>query len=538
MGLFGSKIGALGSGLKDSLAEAKAKAAALAERVEVPAALNDITQAASNKARDYAATGREHAGKIVDKVSERLGDVDYDALGRRETYVTKFREYAEVGSEKVSTYFKATFEVDKTTAQMVDDVRRRLPVPVSSVDDIFTQCKREALQRTAAAFFFGQGMTELDEELAARYANLSMSFKEFKEENQDMKNSPNFAAMQNARADARPTVTHLENGYNSAQPLDPYEADIEHIVPKAQLYNDWIFRLGTNDGEIIDLVNVNENLIFADSSLNRSKNSTDLLAYMEANGSPDPIDPDVLHFSVGGQDVTVSKSEAVEKYEKAQERIANERLESAKTIGFSLAESGARMAAQQVVGLILMETIDIFVDEIRDIAVNGKFFDENGLLANINTRRERISSQLKTRFEERRIWARARAAGIEGGVAGVLSAIPQILISLLVQMPGYVLSIIRECTLSTVRCVRVLMSDDADKLASIKVIMTGAAAGVMSAYVSNVISKGVATVPLLNMFNGKVTTVLTGVVVTAVPLGAIYVFEKNKAKFVFKALST
>lgn len=195
------------------------------------------------------------------------------------------------------------------------------------------------------------------------------------------------------------------------------------------------------------------------------------------------------------------------------------------------------MAAQQVVGLILMETIDIFVDEIKDIAVNGRFFDENGLLANINARREHISTQLKTRFEERNIWARAKAAGTEGGVAGVLSAVPQILISLLVQMPGYVLSIIRECTLSTVRCVRVLMSDDANKLDSIKVIMTGAAAGVMSAYVANVISKGVAAVPLLNMFNGKVTTVLTGVVVTAVPLGAIYVFEKNKAKFVFKALS-
>jgi hypothetical protein len=536
MGLFGNKIASLGSGLKDSLAEAKAKAAALAERVEVPAALSDITQAASSKAREYAAAGREHAGKIADKVSDRINEIDYEALRRCDTYVTKFREYAEVSSDKVATYFKATFEVDKTTAQIVDDVRRRLPVPVSSVDDIFTQCKREALQRTAAAFFLGQGMAEQDEELAARYVNLSMNFKEFKEENQDMKNSPNFAAMQNARGDARPTVTFLENGYNSAQPLDPYEADIEHIVPKAQLYNDWIFRLGTNDGEIIDLVNVNENLIFADSSLNRSKNSTDLLVYMEAHGSPDPIDPDVLHFTVGGQDITVSKSEAVERYEKAQERIANERLEAAKTIGFSLAESGARMAAQQVVGLILMETIDIFVDEIRDIAVNGKFFDENGLLANINTRRERISSQLKSRFEERRIWARAKAAGIEGGVAGVLSAIPQILISLLVQMPGYVLSIIRECTLSTVRCVRVLMSDDADKLASIKVIMTGAAAGVMSAYVANVISKGVAAVPLLNMFNGKVTTVLTGVVVTAVPLGAIYVFEKNKAKFVFKAL--
>ncbi|GJH12672.1 MULTISPECIES: hypothetical protein [Caballeronia] len=85
MALFGNKIAALGSGLKDSLSEAKAKAAALAERVEIPAALSDVTQAASNKARDYAAASREHAGKLVEKVSDRLGDLDYEELRRRET---------------------------------------------------------------------------------------------------------------------------------------------------------------------------------------------------------------------------------------------------------------------------------------------------------------------------------------------------------------------------------------------------------------------------------------------------------------------
>ncbi|WP_322093719.1 hypothetical protein [Paraburkholderia bannensis] len=536
MGFLGNKLAAFGSGLKDSLAEAKSKAVELADRVEVPAVLSDLTDTVTSKAKDYAAAGKEQAGKLVDKVSDTFSDVDYESLTRRDTYVVKFREYTELGSEKISSYFRATFEVDKTTEQMIADVRRRLPVPASNLDDIFEQCKREAYQRTIAAFFLGPGMMELDEELAARYANLSVDFKTFKQQNRDMKDDPNFARLSNERGDAQTGWTLLENGYNSNAPLDPYGTDIDHIVPKRELYDDWILRLGTNDGEIIKVVNVEENLIFADDSFNGSKSDTDLMAYMAARGRPDEADPDLLHIDIKGKDVVISKSEATEKYEKAQERISKERTEAAKAIGVSLASSGARMAAQQVVGLILLETIDIFVDEIKDIAANGKFFDENGLLANINARYDNISQQLKIRFEERRIWERARAAGVEEGIAGVLSAIPQILISLLVQMPGYVLSIIRECTLSTVRCVRVLMSDSDEKLDSIKVIMAGAAAGVMSAYVANVISKAIAPVPLLNTFNGKVSSVLTGVLVTGVPLGAIYVFEKNKAKFVFKAI--
>lgn len=201
------------------------------------------------------------------------------------------------------------------------------------------------------------------------------------------------------------------------------------------------------------------------------------------------------------------------------------------------ASVSARMVAQQVVRLIVVETIDIFVDEIKEIEVNGKFFDENELLANINQRRQNIADELTQRFEERQIWARARAPGIEGGVAGALAAIPQILISLIVKMPAFVLSIIRECTLSVVCSVRVLISEDENKFDNIKVVMLGTASAVMGVYVANVISKAIAPVPMLNLFNRQVTDVLSGVVVTAVPLSGVYVFDKYKTKFAFAALS-
>ena len=72
-----------------------------------------------------------------------------------------------------------------------------------------------------------------------------------------------------------------------------------------------------------------------------------------------------------------------------------------------------------------------------------------------------------------------------------------------------------------------------NKFENIKIIMLGTASAVLGVYVANVISKAIRPVPMLNVFNSQVTSVLSGVVVTAVPLGAIYVFDQNRAKLTF-----
>ncbi|MFM0061472.1 hypothetical protein PQR64_38355 [Paraburkholderia phytofirmans] len=535
MGLFGSKLSSLGSGLKDSLAEAKSKVVAAAERVEMPAALSDVTDKVTSGAADLYASGKGHATWLADKASEKLGQIDYDALKRRDTYVTKFHEYRDLGVEKVSAYYRSTFEVDKTTSEMISDLQGRLPARAKDVDDIFERIKGEALQRAISAFCLAPIMQGLDNKLEGRYDNLSVAYRDYSSSHR-LDNHPNYAALQNERSDSLP-LQPVENGYNSGEALYPADAEIDHIVSKKAYYEDVLIRLSTNDAEFVDVINVEDNLTFANGSFNSGKKSGDLMAYIEASGTPDPLDPNIIHFKYEkGGDVTINKAEALEKYEQAQERLRQARIDAAKEIGLTVAGAGARMAAQQVVGLIVVETIDIFVDEIKDIAVNGKFFDENGLLANINQRCENISDKLSRRFEERQIWVRARAAGIEGGVAGALAAIPQILISLIVKMPAFMLCVIRECTLSVVRSVRVLISDDENKFDSIKVVMVGTASAVMGVYVANVISKAVAAVPMLNVFNRQVTEVLSGVVVTGVPLSAVYVFDKYKTKFVFAAL--
>jgi len=88
-----------------------------------------------------------------------------------------------------------------------------------------------------------------------------------------------------------------------------------------------------------------------------------------------------------------------------------------------------------------------------------------------------------------------------------------------------------------VRAARVLLSDETDKFDSMKVVLLGTASAVLSVYVANVIAKAIRPVPLLNTFNSQVTGVLSGVVITAVPLSAVYTFDRYKSKLAFSVFS-
>lgn len=540
MGLFDKMKGAVG--------EAAAKVSATVQNTDFKGALASAKEVAatavertSDVAKTAYATTKEKAVSAYEVVSEEVQNFDHTQLKKGEFYQERFERYKDLGAQKVSAYFHSTFEVDKSTMDMVEDVRKRLPVPAKTVDDIFEQCKREAMRRAIATFALSSVIQDIDNRSAAKYDNLSESYTQFSDRSgHRMTADPNFAAMANEREDAQRQWPLLEDGYNKSQPLDPYSADVEHVIAKKDYYEDLLIRAGTTDDEFYSLVNASENLVFAESSFNRSLKEVNIYDYLEKRGRPDSVDPDLVHVDITQSDgkiktVTVSKKDIAEAYEQADEKRGEHRLAAAKEVGMTAVKTGATMAAQQVVGLIVLETIDIFVDEIRDLAVKGRIINEDGWLKNVQDTTERIRQRLNERFEERQIWARAKSLGIEAGVAGAVSVIPQILISLILKMPTFVLAMIRECTMSIVRCVRVLSSDGVNKLESIQVILAGTASAIVGLYVSRAISSAMAGVPLLNRFNTQVTEVLTGLVVTAVPLTAIYAFEQNKQKLRFFA---
>ncbi|AJK49264.1 hypothetical protein [Burkholderia plantarii] len=427
----GKPASALGEGLRHSLAEARQKARELADRVEVPAALTGLTQNVASTARGIAAAGREQAGRLAQQAGGRLAGLDQEVRARLEADLRRLRDHAEQGGEKLASYFKTTFEVDKTTAQMIEEMRARRPIPAASIDDIFEQCKREAFQRTLEEFFRAPGE-------AAEGA----------------------AAAASEAGSGRIHVDAASGRLVIGEPAAPLAAAALPEPP---------------------------------------------VAFAPPASRSAPLAPEAGHAGL------------------------------ASPMAASSLDANTRRLAQQLVGLILLETIDLFIDEIHDIAVRGPFGDEHGLIAGIHARRERIASQLGSRFQEHQIRARARAIGLEGGIDGVLGAIQQILVAHLVKTPLHMLSVIRVCTRSMVRCTRVMVGDGERKFDDLRMIVGGAASGVMSIHVADAIAGGVAVVPLLNLYGEKVAAVLTEVIVTAVPLGAVYVFERNKGRFRFRA---
>lgn len=550
---IGTKLSGAVASSKEALAEAADKTVDYSKRISDSA--SDMYASAKDKVSEVVETtansnvvvsSKEQLVLLSDGTREKYEALSSTTSAYYHSSTERMKGYASFSAEKVSSYFSKTFEVDKETDQIITEIQGKLPARPKDVDDIFEQTRKEALRRAISAFCLGPMMSGLDQANEAKYSNLSQEYKDFKKEN-NLHDYANFAALDKQRDQAKfapgrreigaPAFSSLENGYDSsaANRLDPYATDIEHIIPKSEIYNDFLLRIATDDDGIIESMNFGENLIFADQSLNRSKSDIDLKQYIAERGVRDPDNPDQITFTIGadGREVTISEKDALARYEQAKEQMAAMRLQALKEVGLSVASAGARMAAQQVVGVIVAETVDIFVDEIKDITQQGLITQKQGVMQGLEARRVALSAKLNTRFEERKIMEQAKAAGIEGGIAGVLSAIPQILISMLVKLPALVLSIIRECTLSTVRCVRVMLSNAEDKHGKITVVLFGAASTVIGLYVANTLSKALMAVPLLSLFNHSVADVLTGVLVTAVPLAAIYVFDQNKAKFLF-----
>ncbi|MFJ2689193.1 hypothetical protein [Pseudomonas sp. NPDC087336] len=541
------------SAVKNSVSETISKASESVAGIDLKGSASSLADAASaaasaaaEKTKElsvdaYAAT-KEKMVVAQDAATEAISSFNYSELKKAEFYSRNFNHYKELSTTKVTELYRSTLEVDKTTMEMVDDIRGRLPVPAQTVDDIFEQCKREAMKRAIAAFALGGVLQDIDNHSAAKYENLSDRYSTFAKENAyQIKASKPFANMVNERNDASVAAQFLQNGYNSSTPLDPAGTDIEHVISKKELYVDPLIRIGTTNDQYFDLINSQENLVFADHSLNRSMGSQDVLKYLEQRGRPVEDKPGVLAIDIKQQDgtiktVEVNEAEMVEAYTRAGDKRNEHRMAALQEVGQTIALTGAAMAAQQIVGLIVLETIDVFVDEIKLLATKGRVINEDGWIKNSKDAADRIQRRLAERFEERDIWTRAKKTGLEAGVAGALSIIPQILIALILKVPSFVLGLIRECTLSVVRCVRVMLSDDPNKLDSMTVLLAGAASAIAGLYVGRAVSTAISSVPLLNKFNSEITGVLTGVVVTAVPLTAIYTFEQNKNKLAFMAV--
>jgi len=518
-------------GLKSKLAKAKSKT------VKTAGALRDnagtLGAAALESGKNWSAEAAEQAAKatkqITKKATDALENLDY------ETSKDWASDLLTRGIEGSTAYFKRTFEVDKSTMDLIDDLRSRLPTPVSTVDEIFDQCRDEATRRAIAVFMLTPVLDNIDERSALKYDKLSDDWQSFRTAKDSAKTigvqHPNYKAMKD---DIAAEGTVVSNGYNRDDPLIKQNGnvDVEHVTSRKELFSDPLLGIGLTKEELGDVMNDNRNLVYADYKTNSQKSDLDLKDWVDKY--KDEYQPDndkiVITLRSSGEKRVLDKRDLEQAYKKSKEAVKEARVAAAVEVSSAVVKTGAAMAIQQIVGLIVVETLDVFMDEIKTF----KLMTEDGLISDVKEKTERIRSRLNERFEERQIWSRARELGVEAGVAGALSVLPQILISLFLKMPAFVYAIIRESTLSVVRSIRVLCSNDEGKLDSLKVIMFGTASAIAGVYVQRVISTAVSGVPLLNRFNPQISSVMSGMIVMAIPLVAIYSFEQSKQSLMFR----
>jgi hypothetical protein len=539
MALFGKQFNV--STLKDAFGSAKEKledgasslkdaAVALSEKAV------DVSKTAANAVRnvDYGEAKRKSAATSAELVNSAKGMTSkaVDTVREFDFHEAKDSAYnfSKKSVDKLHKYFRSTFEVDKSTFEMVNDIRRRLPTPASSIDDIYDQCRKEAARRAITSFMLGN---ILDQQSQAKYDKLTDNYDFYRKDRREYMGD--YGGM--APTDSTPDGTVFANGYNPDEPLI-YERSkgttvtVDHVTSRKEIFDNPLLKSGLTDKQFGAVVNDPRNLNHMHRSTNSQKNDHDVYDWLDQNSRPHPTDAGKLIVAIKGTGAKhiIDKKAVDDTYAESKAAIREGQIQAVKEISTTVALTGATMAAQQVVGLIIVETIDVFMDELKRV----KLISDTGLLNELTESKERISIALNQRFEECQIWQRAKLLGLEAGVAGALSVIPQILISLIVKMPAFVYAIIRESTLSVVRCIRVLASNEPDKLASLQVIMLGTASAVAGVYVERVISQGITSVPLLNKFNAQVSGILSGMMITAIPLTAIYTFEQNKNALVLK----
>lgn len=524
--------------LKDKVESVRSKA------VETAGSFKDSAGSLGNSAME---AGKDWGAKTIDagdkatNVAKKMAEDTVSAVQHFDYETSKEKASALVarGLVKTTDYFKKTLEVDKTTMEMVQEIRSQLPTPVSTVQQIFDQCKDDALRRAVSVFMLGPILNNVDNHSALKYDKLSVNWQEFRKSNENESligsKHKNYAGMKNAIKDEGMVV---ENGYNRDDPLIKQKGniDVEHVTSRKALFSDVLLSIGLTNQELGEVMNDSRNLVYADKKTNSQKNDHDLWKWVDK--FKDDYQPDdnkiVITIKSTGEKRILDKRDLKDAYERSKNAVHEARINAGIEVASTVVKSGAGMAMQQVVGLIVIETLDVFMDEIK----NFKIMTEDGFLKEIQGKKERIHSRLNQRFEERQIWARARELGIEAGVSGALSVLPQIIISLFMKMPSFVYTIIRESTLSVVRSVRVLCSNDEGKLDNLKVIMFGTASAITGVYVQRVITTAISGVPLLNRFNSQISSVLSGMVVMAIPLVAIYTFDQNKQKIMLRLKST
>jgi hypothetical protein len=457
-------------------------------------------------------------------VKQKYSEIDFDSLSASISAATQ------TASDNLKKYTLEKLEYNREVDEVLNEIESNAVKSADNMSDIFDRCKEEAAKQAIAVFALGTSIQQHDDTLSSKYQNLSEGYSEFSDRLNPRQHA-NFNNMKKIRADAQNQGNTLVNGYNSSAPLDPNQTDIEHVVSAHEYYNSFWVRAGTTDQDLINAINHENNLIFTDSSVNRSKGQTPLKLYLEANGTPGPGINDIT-IEINGKSYIVDKNDTDAVGALAEEIKNQFQTDALIQFGFDAIKPGFHLAAKQVIGHVVYETHDLFFDEFSAIYNGNIDISAENYSSFAQERAKVFTEKLNNRLTERGVLDKAKKLGMEGFVSGTLSTIPNLLLSMITKLPSMALTIIRECTLSLVRSLKVYLSNTEDKLDKIKSILFASVTAVLGIYLTQQIAIALSAIPGVNVFTSEISSVVSSVIVVFTSLVAIYYFDKHKTSII------
>lgn len=316
----------------------------------------------------------------------------------------------------------------------------------------------------------------------------------------------------------------IEDAYTGRELPKDGRAHRDHVVSAHSIEKSSRGHLGQTREERVATANRDENKVWTESSLNKSKNDHDLKEWGGRARRDDPNSTNYDHYGV-------DENRADKAYKTARRRVDRDQrrsvlLKQAGEFAYEGGKEAGNLALRQILGLLIKDLAEGLIDDIRTIVRDG--FESVKQLSDL------IRNRIKITIEKvRSKWSEYLKEGAASGVSGFLSSFMTLIINSFVTTAKNIVRVIREGCLSIVRALKIIVSppqgmSKSEVVYEVFKILSGALVVAVGVGLEESIKKAIEAVPFLSPFSGPLSLALTGIITGIASLTVVLAFDRLK----------
>lgn len=324
--------------------------------------------------------------------------------------------------------------------------------------------------------------------------------------------------------------SRIEDAYTGRELPKDGRAHRDHVVSAHEIEKSSRGHLGKTREERVAMANRDENKVWADASLNQSKNDHDLMEWSERPNRKDPTRTNAEHYGADRERMEEAYNTARKTVDRDEKRAVL--LKQAGEFAYEGSKEAGKLALRQILGLMIKDLAEGLIGDIRTLMREG--FQSLRHLAQL------LEQRIKTTIRQIKAkWAEYLKEGAAAGFSGFLSSFLTLIINSFVTTAKNVVRIIREGCLSVVRALKIIVAPPPEMSASevafeVFKILSGVVVVAIGIGLEETIKKGIEAVPLLVPFAEPIAQVLTGMLTGIASLTVVLAFDRLKAHLAFQ----